>query len=603
MILKQKKRIFYCLMLLTGIMFILFIRLAYIQFLMRVTLLPESRHTLQAMSMLQRERAIMLDSGRGRFYDRYGSSLTDETIPAVVLFPMDRRMPQSGMMDSKIDKIAEVLGVSPDSFYKIWGDLREPLVWHSHKGGDPLSLNDSQAKLITSLDVSGVKVLPYNKRYNDNLAGNQWLGYLTQLPEELNHTNGGVQMKQGGGGLEKTLEPLLKGIGPTIAYYTVDGKNKPISGTGIRVKAPDNPYYPLRFVTTIDRPIQQQIEKLTKQSGMKQGSVVVLDTDNADVVAMVSAPFYNPQEIHPEQGEWNNKALQAVTPGSIFKTVIAAAALDAGVTSTREKFHCTGHYGKYGLSCWKEGGHGTITLEQAYAQSCNVVFATLAERLTSGQIQTTAEALGLGRRVGWEDHDILGVSLIKPLDHEDAGVVFAPSSYPYDGGVRAQTGIGQRNVTVTPLQVANLVVTLLHKGQVQAPRILERISYHNGQVMKKLISHTYPRTLSNIQPKTAELLTLWMRKVVTEGTGQSLSSSDWPLAGKSGTAQTLLKGTPKNNQWFIGYGPVNHPKYAVAVLFQHESPDSKNKATALFGQIMGLLSSTSTIGSISDSAR
>jgi len=601
MILKQKKRIFYCLMLLTGIMFILFIRLAYIQFLMSVSLLPESSHTLQEMSMLQRERAIMLDSGRGRFYDRNGTSLTDETIPVVVLFPMDRRMSQSRMVDSKIDKISDILGVSSDAFYKLWGNLREPLVWHSHKGGDPLSINESQAKLITKLDVSGIKVLPYNKRYNDNLSGNQWLGYLTQRTEKFNHTNGGVHIKQGGGGLERTLEPLLKGIGSTIAYYTVDGKNKPISGTGIRVKAPENPYYPLRFITTIDRSIQQQIEKLIKQSGMKQGSVVVLDTENADVVSMVSAPFYNPQEIHPEQGEWNNKAVQAVTPGSIFKTVIAAAALDAGVTSTHEKFHCTGHYGKYGLSCWKEEGHGTITLEQAYAQSCNVVFATLAERLTSGQIQTTAEALGLGRRVGWEDHDILGFSLMKPLDHEDSGVVFAPASYPYDGGVRAQTGIGQRNVTVTPLQAANLVVTLLHKGQVQAPRILERISYHNGQVMKKLTPHTYPRTVSNIQPETAEIITSWMRKVVTEGTGQSLSSSDWPLAGKSGTAQTILKGSPKNNQWFIGYGPVNQPKYAVAVLFQHESPDSKNKATALFGQIMGLLSST--IGSTSDSGR
>ncbi|OAB34088.1 peptidoglycan D,D-transpeptidase FtsI family protein [Paenibacillus glacialis] len=592
MILKQKKRIFYLMVILTGIMVILLIRLAYIQFLMRISLLPQSRYTLQEMSTIQRERSITLDSGRGRFYDRHGLSLTDETIPVVVLFPMDRGMPQSHAMDSKVEEISEILGVSSVSFYKLWGDLREPLIWRSSKGGDPLSLNTSQANLITKMNVSGIKVLPYNKRYNNNLSGEQWLGFLTQPNEKLNHTNSGIQVKQGGAGLERTLEALLKGIGPTFAYYTVDGKNKPISGTGIRVKAPDNPYYPLRFITTIDKSLQQQIEKLTKQSGMKQGAVVVLDTSNADVVAMVSAPFYNPLAIHPEQGEWNNKALQAVTPGSIFKTVIAAAALEAGVTSTQEKFHCTGHYGKYGLSCWKEEGHGTLTLEQAYAQSCNVVFASLAERLTSEQIQDTAQAMGLGKRVGWEDHDILGLSQMKPFDHEESGVVFAPSSYLLDGGVRAQSGIGQRDVTMTPLQAANLVVSLLHKGQVQAPRILERISYHNGQVMKKLTSHAYPKTERSIRPETARLLTLWMRKVVTEGTGQSLSTSEWPLAGKSGTAQVILKGNPKNNQWFIGYGPVNQPKYAVAVLFQHVSPDTKNKATALFGQIMGLLSSS-----------
>lgn len=594
MILKQKKRIFYSLMILTGLIVILFLRLAYIQLFMRVTLLPESKYTLQEMSMIQRERAITLDSGRGRFYDRHGLSLTDETIPAVVLFPVDRSSLQSDTMNSKIKKIAAILGTSTFSFQKVWQNLREPTVWLSDKGVEPLALSEMQANAITNMNVSGIKVLPFNKRYHNNLSGNQWLGYLTQSSEKSNPAKGMI-MKQGGAGLEKTLEPLLKGIGPTTAYYTVDGRNQPIQGTGIRVKGPDNPYYPLRLITTIDNHLQQQIEKLTQQSGMKQGSVVVLDTHNADVVAMVSAPFYNPQAIHPEQGEWNNKALQAVTPGSIFKTVIAAAALEAGVTSIHEKFHCTGHYGKYGLSCWKEEGHGTLTLEQAYAQSCNVVFATLAERLTAEQIQSTAQALGLGRRVGWEDHDILGLSQMKPFDHEDTGVIMASSSTSNDGGVRAQTGIGQRDVTMSPLQAANLVVTLLNKGQVLAPRILEHISYHNGQVMKQLTSHTYPKTENSIKPETARLIISMMRKVVTEGTGQSLSHVAWEVAGKSGTAQVKLKGKPKNNQWFIGYGPVEQPKYAVAVVFEQVAPDTQNKATALFGQIMGVLSSSTGI--------
>lgn len=600
MILRQKKRIFFSLMILTGFIVILILRLAYIQLFMRSTLLPESKYTLQEMSMIQRERAIMLDSGRGRFYDRHGLSLTDETIPAVVLFPIDRNSLQSDMVNSKIETIAGVLGTSAFSFQELWRNLREPMVWRSDLGIEAFALSEIQANVITNMNVSGIKVLPFNKRYHNNLSGSQWLGYMTQSSEKLNRTTKGVILKQGGAGLEKTLEPILKGIGPTIAYYTVDGYNQPIKGTGIRVKGPDNPYYPLRVITTIDSHLQQQIEKLTMQSGMKQGSVVVLDTHNADVVAMVSVPFYNPQAIHPEQGEWNNKALQAVTPGSIFKTVIAAAALEAGLTSTHEKFHCTGQYGKYGLSCWKEEGHGTLTLEKAYAQSCNIVFATLAERLTAEQIQSTAQALGLGKRVGWEDHDILGLSLMKPFDHEETGVIISQLSSSEDGGVRAQTGIGQRDVTMSPLQAANVVVTLLNKGQVKAPRIIEHVSYHNGQVMKKLTSHSYPKTEDSIQPETARLLISWMRKVVTEGTGQSLSRSVWSVAGKSGTAQVILKGKPKNNQWFIGYGPVEQPKYAVAVVFEQEAPDSNNKATALFGQIMGVLSSstgTTTSGS------
>ncbi|WP_438347053.1 peptidoglycan D,D-transpeptidase FtsI family protein [Paenibacillus sp. FA6] len=588
--LQQKKRIFYSLVILTGMMVILLFRLVYIQIFMKTMLLPNSKYTLQEMSVLQRERAVVLDSGRGTFTDRHGESLTDETIPAAILFPVDRSSVKSGLVETKLEQIAESLGTSALSFHQAWQNLREPSAWRSNVGDGPMSLSVSQANLITQMDVSGIKVLPYRKRYSDNLSGMQWLGYLSQSAEKSALTNMGGNLKHGGAGLEKTLEPLLRGIGPTIAYYTVDGRNNPLSGAGIRVKAPNNPYYPLRFTTTIDKRLQQQIENLTNQSGMKQGAVVVLDAHNADIMAMVSVPFYNPLAIHPGIGEWNNKAIQATTPGSIFKTVIAAAALEAGVTSPNEKFHCNGHYKKYGLSCWKEGGHGTLTLEQAYAESCNVVFATLAERLESAQIEGTAQALGMGRRIGWEDNDILGYSVLKPLDHEETGTIFDSSSL-HDGGVRAQTGIGQRDVTMTPLQAANLVVTLLNRGQLQAPRILERISYHNGQVMKKLTTHTYPETRSSISPETARLLSSWMRKVVTEGTGKSLAHAEWPLAGKSGTAQVILKGNPKNNQWFIGYGPVNQPEYAVAVLFQNVAPDTNNKATALFGQIMGLLSS------------
>ncbi|AOZ91850.1 peptidoglycan D,D-transpeptidase FtsI family protein [Paenibacillus crassostreae] len=590
MISQQKKRIFYSLMLITACIAILVFRLAYIQFFMRTMQLPNSNHTLQEMSMLQRERAIVLDSGRGTITDRHGESLTGETIPAVVLFPINRDSIKREAVDSKITKIAESLGIDIQSFHELWQNLQEPMFLLKVNEKTPISLTLAQANLITDLNVNGIKVLPYRKRYRGTPSGMQWLGYLSQQPKIANSSDLGVIKKYGASGLEKTLEPLLKGVGPTVAYYTVDSRSNVLSDIGVHVKAPNNSYYPLRLTTTIDKQIQQQIERLTEQSGMKRGAVVVLDTNNADIVAMVSAPFYNPMAIDPEQGEWNNKALQAAIPGSIFKTVIAAAALEAGVTSPNEEFHCNGHYGRYGLSCWKDGGHGKLTLEQAYAKSCNVVFATLAERLNSDQITRTARALGVGRRIGWKDHDVLGYSSLIPLDHEETGEIFA-SSTTMDGGVRAQTGIGQRDVTMTPLQAANMVVTLLHGGQVQTPRILERISYHNGQVMQILKPHAYPKTFNSIQPATAKLLCVWMRRVVTDGTGQALSRAKWTLAGKSGTAQVILKGSPKNNQWFIGYGPVEQPKYAVAVLFQNVDPDVNNKATALFGQIMGVLSS------------
>ncbi|AJS57565.1 peptidoglycan D,D-transpeptidase FtsI family protein [Paenibacillus sp. IHBB 10380] len=592
MTLGQKKRIWVSLIILTIIIVVLIIRLGFIQLFMRTSRLHGSTYTLQEMSVLQRERGIILDSGRGRFYDRNGISLTGETIPTAVLFPVKGAV-NLNLDAEKLEGISEALGTNKLSFQKVWGNIREPFIWKNKKNEEVMALSISQSRIINNLNISGIEVLPYQMRYKDVLSGMQWLGYLSQAEAELNKKNIGYHLQTGAAGLEKTLEPLLHGIGPTIAYYSVDGHNKPIPDTGIRVKAPDNPYYPLKFMTTMDNDLQNNIEKLTRESGMEKGAVVVLDVNSADVVAMVSSPFYNPHDIHPERGEWNNRALQATAPGSIFKTVIAAAALEAGITSASEQFHCSGHYGKYGLSCWREGGHGHLSLEQGYAQSCNVVFASLAERLSAEQIESTAHRLGLGIKVGWQAENFLGMSSFRPLDHEDAGVIFDASNQNRDGGIRVQTGIGQRDVQVTPLQAANLVVTLLHEGQVQSPRILGKISYNNGQTMKNLVPHRLSSSQgTGIKPKTARLLLSWMRQVVTEGTGQSLATSTWSLAGKSGTAEVVWKGQPRNNQWFIGYGPTNKPKYAVAVLFQNARANTKNQATALFGQVMGLLSSS-----------
>jgi cell division protein FtsI/penicillin-binding protein 2 len=319
---------------------------------------------------------------------------------------------------------------------------------------------------------------------------------------------------------------------------------------------------------------------------------VVLDSRSGDIAAMVSLPFYDPEQISPEGGEWNNRALQAAVPGSIFKIVTAAAALEAGLTSPDEAFYCTGDYGKYGLTCLNGKGHGALTMARGFAVSCNTVFATLAERLSGAQLQSAALALGLGRDIGWQAENTLGLPLLRPLSGEQPGTIFT-TLLPDDGGARVQTAIGQRDVQITPLQAANLVVTLLHGGEVRAPRILQRVAFANGQTLKELPGHLAPAAQGRISKSTARLLLTMMRSVVTEGTGKSLQDSKWPVAGKSGTAQILVKGVPRNNQWFIGYGPVDNPRYAVSVAVEDVAPSSPQTATKLFGQVFELLSASS----------
>lgn len=584
----RNKRITYGWLILTVLIAILTMRLAWVQLVMKHQRVPGSRHTMVEASLIQRERGIVLDSGRGHFTDRNGKPLTGNLIWTAVLFPAGEKELKGA--HHQVAKLARILGTDKDQLLETWGKLKEPQLWHGADSRIPRSLSKQQIEQIRELELPKLKVLPYEQRYGNRLSGMQWLGFVSGQRKESLFFQDYPEIS-GTSGLEKTMDSLIRGEGPTIVYFPVNGTNEVIQDMKPMVKAPDNRYYPLRVSTTIDIDIQRGIEAITEKAGMREGAVVVLDARNADIVAMVSRPFYNPEQIHPKDGQWENRGLKAATPGSVFKLVTAAAILENGLSSPNEHFHCDGEFGKFGLSCWKKGGHGTIDLREGFAESCNVVFATLAERLTPQQMTSAASALGFGQTVGWQSQGFLGLRSFAPLDHEEKGTVFSGSVDASDAGVRVQTGIGQRDAAVSPLQAANAVVTLLHGGVKTKPRIVKQIRYANGQ----LLQDTTPlseRPLGNgISRETSSILLEWMEDVVQEGTGSSLKNRKWTLAGKSGTAQVKVKGRARNNQWFVGYGPVEKPRYAVAVLVENRSTNSSNQATEIFGQVSDFLAS------------
>ncbi|WP_249897604.1 penicillin-binding protein 2 [Paenibacillus sp. PK3_47] len=591
------RRIMWVLLVLSALVVLLMVRLAWVQLVLKNRHVPGREYTLAQMAEVQSERETVLDSGRGRLYDRSGKPLAGETIRVAVFFPEEQSARYSPGNDSiqRMRRLASVLEVTYGELQSRISGIKEPLVWPADPGSKrPLALTPDQAAAVEQLGLEEVRVLPFTRRHNEKLSGSQWMGYLSEASKEkAKQSSTGLRVPlTGTDGLEKTLEPLIEGVGHTEAYVQVDARGNKLPGSKIHVKAPGNPYYPLSVYTTINKKLQEGIEDLVSGEDLKEGAVVVLDTATGDIEAMVSFPFYNPEQISPEEGEWNNRALQAAVPGSIFKIVTAAAALEAGVTSPDEKFYCSGHYGKYGLTCLNGKGHGSLTLAQGFAVSCNTVFATLAERLSGAQLQTTALALGLGRDIGWQAKNTLGLPVLRPLAGEQPGTIFT-TLLPDDGGARVQAAIGQRDVRVTPLQAANLIVTLLHGGEVRAPRILQRIAFRNGQTLQELPAHLAPAKAGRVSSATSKLLQSWMRKVVTEGTGSRLQGTRWPVAGKSGTAQTFVKGVPRNNQWFIGYGPADHPRYAVAVAVENVAPGSLHAATKLFGQVFDLLSASS----------
>lgn len=604
MMMERQRRILIGCMVLTGVIALLVLRLGWIQTIQANRVVPGFQHTLREMSVLQRERGIMLDSGRGHFTDFQGRPITGNIHWGLVLFPSPNPSGKKAAASANhlaAVKLANILHTAPEQILNEWEQGYAPHFWTAGKNA-PAPLNERQILRIRQLKLANAEVYPMMTRYEGlQRSGMQWLGYLAELPDEAgklqDHRDEVRQpfaLKRGAAGLERTLEPLLMGIGPTLLTRMVNGAGEAIPELAPRVIAPHNGHYPLKVETTIDVEMQHKLEQMAEHFGMIEGAVVVLDATNADVRAMVSMPFYNAAHVDPRQSSWANRAVKEAAPGSIFKIVTAAAALETHAVSGKEQFHCKGDWGKYGLSCWKEHGHGTLNLEQGFARSCNIVFAETSERLTMKQLERTADKLGLARTVGWERKHMAGMPLLRHFDHEDAGRVSLPTVVTDDEGARAQTAIGQRDTRVTPLQAANLVVTLLHDGEVRAPRLVQRIRYADGGTMLDMPLQTSPSRYGRISPSTAHRLLTWMGKVVSDGTGKSLQRARWHVAGKSGTAQVVRSGEKLNHQWFIGYGPVEQPRYAVAVLVQHVKPGGRHQATDLFRKVMDYLSESSS---------
>ncbi|MBP1989911.1 peptidoglycan D,D-transpeptidase FtsI family protein [Paenibacillus eucommiae] len=588
----EKRRMFITLLILTLLLACIAGRLFWLQFL-SPHIYTDQKKDIVRNSVIQRQKSLVLTTGRGNIYDRKLRSLTGEPIIALAVFP-DKSNQQKD--ENRAKQLAAILKTDEESWTAFVQASKVPRLWSADNNGIPTSLTKEQAQDIESLQLSYSKVVYSEIRYPDSMTAKQLIGFIGENPERIAQTftdqlaSGELTLasKIGGAGLEKTFEPWLRGVGATSISYFTDNANRMLEGLGMRLIKPSNSHYPLKVITTIDMDIQQKIEALMDKLKVKEGAVVVLDAEQSDIRVMASRPAYNPDHIDLKENNWSNHALKAMTPGSIFKTVVAAAALDEGVVKPDETFNCEGALGKYGFTCWKKEGHGHLTLEEGFAESCNIVFAEVMKRLSSKQLELYARKLGLLTEQGWSGSS-RKYGQLEQLDAEEKGQLFA-SETPEDEGVRIQTAIGQRDVRMTPLQAANMVVTLLHGGEVFAPRVATDIRYQTDQTLLRFpVKKVNNKKNQRVSAAASRKILKWMETVVTDGTGKGLQGGTWELAGKSGTAQVRVGEQEKVNQWFIGFGPTSSPKYAVAVVVEHAGLREENKAIPLFKGIMQIL--------------
>lgn len=331
------------------------------------------------------------------------------------------------------------------------------------------------------------------------------------------------------------------------------------------------------LVTTIEPAVQ---EAAVAALAGQQGAVVALDPRDGSVLAMASSPTYDPSLLSSHDGDvirqtWdaleadpanprlNRATSELFAPGSVFKVITAAAALERGATPADtyadapflDLPQTTAQIGNFnrGSSC---GDGQTVTLQRALEVSCNTTFGIIGLDLGAEALVQTAEAFGINSEV---EFDI------------PAATSAIPGADQLDPPSTAQSAIGQRDVRVSPLQMAMVAGAIANGGVMMQPRLVEEVQDFAGRVVRQYppVRREIPGVAAgqSVSPQTAASLVEMMTGVVARGTGRNAAIPGVAVAGKTGTAEQGEGQAP--DVWFIGFAPAEAPRVAVAVIVEN----------------------------------
>ncbi|HEX4664993.1 MAG TPA: penicillin-binding protein 2 [Chthoniobacterales bacterium] len=381
--------------------------------------------------------------------------------------------------------------------------------------------------------------------------------------------------------VEKTMDQYLRGQ-PGIRVMRRNAK-----GTIDGVVREEPPKQGANVCLTIDARIQAIAEEALRAVG--RGAAVVVDPNNGNVLAMASVPSFDPNTFIPsiKAKDWKtlradaahplvNRAISAFPPGSTFKLITALAGMRKGIG--KQKFTCTGgvSYGDHYFQCWINehgGAHGTLGVSEAIKVSCNAFFYQYGNAAGIDAIDTTGDALGLGKPTGVE------------ITGESPGVLPGPDwmriTHPnerWSSAYTANVSIGQGYDLATPLQMAMAYSAIANGGISYYPRLVDRVLNQDGSPLLdaegKIAVPQTPKLHADFRdeltPDQIETVRRGFWRVVNEdgGTGRAARMENVEVAGKTGTAQAMLNGKKDNVAWFCCFAPYDHPKYTVVVMVQ-----------------------------------
>ncbi|MHB8964654.1 MAG: penicillin-binding protein 2 [Coriobacteriia bacterium] len=592
-----------------------------------------SGESYAAQAENNRIREISLDAPRGRILDRKGRALvTNRATLAVSVDPADERIrdliireqssnpdddPTRAELEEVLGGLAGMLDMTPQEVFEKVSDSRVEALRPRVVAIDvPLEvvaqLSERQQEFPgVRIDETAVREYPFGS------VGAHVLGYTGEISEA--QFKGSDEMTGyelgdivGKAGAETQFESVLQGDkGRRLIEVNASGKPQrvideqpPVAGRDVRL--------------TIDIDVQKVAEDVLGDAldeahrqnfrKAKAGAAVVIDVATGEIVAMASAPTYDPSVFLGgiSDAEWktltaktseyplNNRAVMgAYPPASTFKVVTGLAGLDADITYSGRTYSCAGKWTEMGTQwpkwCWNHSGHGTISFDGGIEESCDTVFYEIGyefNKRKKEELQLYSREFGLGAKTGIDlPGEVAGRvpdAAWKKKFNEDY-----PEWQTWLPGDTVNIAIGQGDMLVTPLQLASVYAGIANNGTVMRPHILKDVLDSEGKVARSY----EPEKMAQVDV-TAGDLSIMRRalvRVTESGTGRgAFSGFGVTVAGKTGTAQVAGK---DDYALFAAFAPAEKPRYAVAVVIEQgghggsvAAPAARNILAKLLGE-------------------
>jgi penicillin-binding protein 2 len=528
-------------------------------------------------------RRLPLPAPRGVLLDRYGKVLVENQDTFNIALARE----QTRNLDETLQTLAQATGADEAQLREIVNRRRRDPSYRPIVLIENATFEQVAAVRARKWELPGILALQVpSRRYPPSELAAHLFGYVGEVTDaqlqraDFEGIESGAVVGQAG--IERAYNRLLMGAegNKTVVVNSLGreigdpvGRQDPTEGNPVQL--------------TIDADMQKALEDGFRYYGFN-GGAVFLDPQSGEVLAMTSLPAYDPNKFATgiDSATWaslntdkdkplQNRVLQGrYSPGSTFKIAVATAALEEGVITPDFKVHCTGGASFYGrfFQCWKKGGHGTVDLRHAIEQSCNVYFYTVGNMLGVDKIHKWAAALGLGEKEGID------------LPNEVEGLV--PSTEwkrkrfneKWYAGETISVSIGQGQVSVTPLSLAVMAMTVANGGTRYTPHVVKAVDEGKGLVP---VAPSPPKDVLHLKPSTVAAIRdgLWL-VVNGAGTGGGARIPGKDVSGKTGTAQVIsLQGARalagrkdlnlRDHGWFVFFAPREKPEVAGVVLVEH----------------------------------